>query len=149
MHFRNVSFTAQKHAFLSFKPYFSFQHMKQHVYILLAAAGLLLSTAGNARATHHPSPLTETPTATERKAAAAERKAAAARVASRKTFVFSAARKSSLKVRRTMFHGLEPNKSFTTPRQLQQQLHLRQNRLKMQARREARARRARCIRQLN
>ncbi|HEX8329449.1 MAG TPA: hypothetical protein VF629_18070 [Hymenobacter sp.] len=124
--------------------------MKQHLYLLLAAAGLFLSTVSNARTTHKPTPPTETPAAAERKTAAAERRAAAAtKAASRKTSAFSLTRKSSLKTHRTAYRGLAPSKSFTTPQQLRWQLHQNQNHLKQRARQEARARRARCIRQMN
>ena len=119
--------------------------MKAFLYSLLTI-GSLLATAP-AQATTTPRSVTENPAEILRKTAArakvAEAKKASASTA--KHSVWSKTRKTRTKLERTMLVvlGLEESKAVTSPAKLTRQLHAHQKHLKMKARLNARARRAR------
>ena len=116
---------------------------------LVLIVGSLLTTAP-AQATISVSTSTENPAEIQRKTAArakvAEAKKTAASTAKRS--VWAKTRKARTKLGRTMLVvlGLEESKAVTSPAKLTRQLHAHQRQLKMKARLNARARRARTSR---
>ncbi|GAA3993383.1 hypothetical protein [Hymenobacter antarcticus] len=124
--------------------------MKAYFYFLLTI-GSLLATAPAQATTGPASP--ENPTEIQRKTAArakvVETKKAAAAAATTKRSVWSKTRKSTAKVNNKLGYammvvlGLEESKAVTSPAKLTRQLHAHQRQLKMKARINARARRAR------
>ena len=119
--------------------------MKAYFYSLLTVGSLL--TTAPAQATISVRTSTENPAEIQRKTAArakvAEAKKAAASTAKRS--VWAKTRKARTKLGRTMLVvlGLEESKAVTSPAKLTRQLHAHQRQLKMKARLNARARRAR------
>ena len=119
--------------------------MKTYFYSLLTA-GCLLATAP-AQGTTSARIFTENPAEVQRKTAArakvTEAKKAAALTAKRS--VWSRTRKTRTKLERAMLVvlGLEESKAVTSPAKLTRQLHAHQKQLKLKARLNARARRAR------
>ena len=116
---------------------------------LVLIVGSLLTTAP-AQATISVRTSIENPAEIQRKTAArakvAEAKKAAASTAKRS--VWAKTRKARTKLGRTMLVvlGLEESKAVTSPAKLTRQLHAHQKQLKMKARLNARARRARASR---
>ena len=124
--------------------------MKSTLYSLLAVATLLLAPVA-ARAAG-PAPLTDSPTEVQRKTAARAR-VAVAKTKSSGTFgnaSHATARKSTrMNHALRLLLGLEGGRHYTTPAQLNRQLHVLQVHLKAKAKHESWARRQRCQRMLN
>lgn len=124
--------------------------MKLTCYSLLTVATLLLAPA--ARAATGPAPRTESPTAAQRKSAARAR-VAVAKAKSSGTFgnaSHAAARKSTrMNHALRVLLGLEGGRHYTTPAQLNRQLHVLQVHLKAKAKHESWARQRRCQRMIN
>ena len=125
--------------------------MKLTCYLLLTAATLLLAPTA-ARAATGPAPRTESPTEVQRKNAARAR-VAVAKAKSSGTFgnaSHATARKSTrMNHALRLLLGLEGGHHYTTPAQLDRQLHVLQVHLKAKAKHESWARRQRCQRMLN
>lgn len=130
--------------------------MKPYLYTLLAAGGLLL-LASAASASPTRLRLTEIPAEGTRRGAARERVAARGKMVAEKKAIKlkrAASGKSKnvlAKLNNTMLVmlGMEKSKRVTSPLKLTWHLHRHQQMLKMKARQESRAHRARCIRQMN
>ncbi len=124
--------------------------MKTYLYSLLAIGGMLLLIPASAPA--HPTRmlLTDNPAEIQRKAAR-ERVTVAKKAATLKRTSSGSSRKRAIRFRRAMLVllGLEEKRTVTSPAKLDWQLHLHQKQLKTKALMESRARRRRCIRQVN
>jgi hypothetical protein len=121
--------------------------MKAYFYSLLTVGSLL--TTAPAQATISVRTSTENPAEIQRKTAARAKVAEAKKAASTaKRSVWAKTRKARTKLGRTMLVvlGLEESKAVTSPAKLTRQLHAHQRQLKMKARLNARARRARTSR---
>ncbi len=116
--------------------------MIRHFYFLLAAGTLLLLSPHHAFATPSRSPLPDSPTEAQRKAAAREKVATAKmeKVALRKSArsKFNFAAKMSHGMRAAL--GLDQSKAFTSPAERDWRLHRLQQKLKIRARMESKAR---------
>lgn len=125
--------------------------MKTYLYSLLAIGGMLLLMPTPAPARPTRMLVTDNPAEIQRKAAARERVAVAKKAVALKRTSSGSSRKGAIRLRRAMLVllGLEERKAVTSPAKLDWQLHLHQKQLKMKALLESRARRRRCIRQVN
>lgn len=122
--------------------------MKHSILALLVAAGTLLGAPRPVKAAPvHFS--TDNPAEVQRKTAARMRVVEAKKATALKKSAHKS-HKSAAKLRRAMLVllGLEESKAVTSPAKRDRQLRMRQKHLKMSARHESWAHRARCIRQM-
>ena len=124
--------------------------MKIRFYCLLATSGLFLLFTGPVSATPNRYSFTDSPTEVQRKVAAREKVATDKKATKLKKNSSRRTKKMTAGLGRAMLValGLEESKRVTSPLNRDRQLHRHQQLLKMKARQESRAHRARCRRQL-